>query len=771
MGRPSTASLNSVNSQLSELRLEHNDSHESDEQPHDETEQSDDARSLLNQVMSWLENEKVKRSSRKHKHWHWHSQPPQPAEAPINDGSPVTHTRPRRDSDLSEADIALNKLERILASFTSSRRGHASRSVKQHSLRKHRRASTTKKLKRHQSGSTSDTDYQEGDLLVPGVNAVLDNSKALAYTGGSPDDDTTKGSKKRNKQQWVSFKKEIVRLTHTLKLRGWRRVPIENGGDIGVERLSGALTNAVYVVSPPEHMPASADAQKESEIPRDAIVLPQKLLLRIYGPQVEHLIDRQSELMILRRLARKRIGPRLLGTFSNGRFEEYLHARTLTAKDLRIPETSRQIAKRMRELHDGIALLAEEREDGPMVIANWRKWVARCEKVVMFIDDQIRRASIGSQNRWKSRGFICGTPWPIFHAAVERYLTYLTTRYYPNDEALKSHLVFAHNDTQYGNLLRLEPQASSPLLTPQNSHKQLVVIDFEYASANTPGFEFANHFTEWCYDYHDPYRPWACNIRCYPSPTEQRRFIKAYVEHKPEIFATPTVSPKSTPNINAKSPFGAATRSLESFLSDPRSSPLLGTGTLFEEEEKTRLEEVEIEVNRLLLETKAWRVANSAQWVAWGVVQAKVDGVDDGDNDEPNGEVDNQVTSPGKLRSPTSITQASVDWKAQGSASQLMLKPQTDPLDEEGKGLAEDARNDRPESRQEEDSTRQGDEGDSDGEEGFDYLAYAQERALLFWGDVINLGIVTEGEVKEWMCTGAGETGQSLWERIKRVDT
>jgi thiamine kinase-like enzyme len=29
---------------------------------------------------------------------------------------------------------------------------------------------------------------------------------------------------------------------------------------------------------------------------------------------------------------------------------------------------------------------------------------------------------------------------------------------------------------------------------PSNEHRQLVVIDFEYAGANLPGFEFANHF-------------------------------------------------------------------------------------------------------------------------------------------------------------------------------------------------------------------------------------------------------------------------------------
>lgn len=40
----------------------------------------------------------------------------------------------------------------------------------------------------------------------------------------------------------------------------------------------------------------------------------------------------------------------------------------------------------------------------------------------------------------------------------------------------------------------MEPATESPLLLPANEHKQLVVIDFEYSSANTAGFEFANHF-------------------------------------------------------------------------------------------------------------------------------------------------------------------------------------------------------------------------------------------------------------------------------------
>ena len=40
----------------------------------------------------------------------------------------------------------------------------------------------------------------------------------------------------------------------------------------------------------------------------------------------------------------------------------------------------------------------------------------------------------------------------------------------------------------------MTPEGESPLMLPANEHKQLVVIDFEYANANLPGLEFANQF-------------------------------------------------------------------------------------------------------------------------------------------------------------------------------------------------------------------------------------------------------------------------------------
>ena len=154
-------------------------------------------------------------------------------------------------------------------------------------------------------------------------------------------------------------------------------------------------------------------------------------------------------MQILRRLRRKKIGPSLLGTFINGRFEQFFHARTLTAKDLRVPQTSRQIAKRMRELHDGVELLKKERDAGPFVWQNWDKWVERCEEATTWLDDQISLDKPGStksqSEQWKKRGLVCGVEWAEFRKTVDRYRRWLDEEY-GGTAGVRQQLVFAHND-------------------------------------------------------------------------------------------------------------------------------------------------------------------------------------------------------------------------------------------------------------------------------------------------------------------------------------
>lgn len=652
---------------------------------------------LVEQVSSWIKEKREKRHRRKAAR--------KPAESEI-DSQHVHESKQRRGSDASDDSIDLDKLERIIKHNLTLRRPSA------------RRLSSTprsrpslRKLLRKQS-SASEVDPSDVECHVPSCDAILDNSKTLAYTGGASDvsdesegEDLKQIGSLRDHDAWAKFKFEIVRLAHTLRLKGWKKVPLEMSSAIEVQRLSGALTNAVYVVSPPKDLPLQKEDESGNIVSYSKP--PPNLLLRVYGPNVEHLIDRESELAVLRRLARKRIGPRLLGCFQNGRFEEYLHAKPLVPEDLRDPSTSRQIAKRMRELHEGIELLDQERIDGAFVWRNWDKWLSRVEQIVTWMDDQIKALEPGTKptgaRAWMRRGYICGVPWQQFKEVVDKYRSWLTSQY-GGTKGLQEQLVFAHNDTQYGNILRLVPTGDSPLLLPANTHKQLVVIDFEYSNANTPGLEFANHFTEWCYNYHDERKPHAFHQNRFPTLEEQERFIRAYVRHRPQFnVETPKMAP-TTPTMAPGTPgdgMKRSTTSISDFMLDARIPQVPPSPAAREEASLKAAEDAEVE--HLKKETRLWRLANTAQWVVWGIVQAKVPGMPVFDPNTPPGE-------------------------------------QTDGTEPEDL-LGERAEQYRLLAEEQKDETEE--------QEEFDYLGYAQHRALFFWGDAIQMGFIKVEDLPE----------------------
>ena len=247
--------------------------------------------------------------------------------------------------------------------------------------------------------------------------------------------------------------------------------------------------------------------------------------------------------------------------------------------------------------------------------------------------------------------------------------------------------------------------------------------------------EFANHFTEWCYNYHHPTKSYACNTTGYPSPEEQRRFVRSYVMHRPQF--APSAS--STPKITAKE------SSISNFMLDARTPTGGGGGggggggTDYFAEERAREEEVEREIQALLGETKIWRIANSAQWVAWGIVQAKVPELD---------EMLQEQQAKKKDKNRTAAILEKVRDGMEKRMERLHVQAMSDPVGEEVKAMQEDARGDRPEGRVEEEVEREG-EGDGEEEEEFDYLTYAQDRALFFWGDCVQLGLVQREELPE----------------------
>ncbi|KAI2605203.1 kinase-like protein [Hypoxylon fragiforme] len=658
------------------------------------------------QVAEWVEHERVKKQNRRSRRVHSSRRKTVKDDADKADSPPqLSPTQPERKRshsiDSQSSDVSLDRLQKIIDDSMSALGLHG---IPHYSMRLRKKSPRRRSVTLHRTAS-SDTEYHDGDVRVPACDAVLDNSKTLGYSGGKPgstDDGASMSSKKEEKERkgWITFKNEIIKLSHTLRLKGWRRVPLDRGDSIDVTRLSGALTNAVYVVSPPEDIVTRGESGN---------LTPPKLLLRIYGPQVEHIIDRENELSVLRRLARKKIGPRLLGTFTNGRFEQYLNAEALTAADLRDPDTSKKIAKRMRELHDGIELLDYEKDGGPKVLVNWDSWLDRVSRAVMFLDKKILSGDVGPirgpADAWKQGGLICGVEWPFFKEVVDRYRKFLDD-YYRSPNTIRDRLVFAHSDAQYGNILRVRPDdKKSPLLQPNYEHKQLVVIDFEYSAANTRGLEFANHFTEWCYNYHDENASFACNTSLYPTLEEQRRFIRAYVHHRPEFphpgASTPNITPLATPVLQPSTPALTATisnsslgptSSIKEFMLDSRAPP-----GGWKEEERRAAEVIDAQVEALIEETRIWRVANSAQWIAWGVMQATIPGFDD--------DVGGEKAKDG-----------SKNAAAEGSSSG-------------GGGGVQD-------------------EEDAEASE-FDYLGYARERALFFLGDCVKMGVLKIDELPE----------------------
>ena len=223
--------------------------------------------------------------------------------------------------------------------------------------------------------------------------------------------------------------------------------------------------------------------------------------------------------------------------------------------------------------------------------------------------------------------------------------------------------------------------------------------------------------TEWCYNYHDAEKSYALDHKRYPTLDEQKRFLKAYVQHRPHFRQpSPSSSAATTPGPSS---------SISSFMLDSRGPP-----SQYREEEARREESTEAEVKRLMHQTRLWRVANSAQWVAWGIVQAKVPGMDEALATPTGHETPTSDDAVGTHNGGTVTPRGS----GSESESELLTPGTTLHAQNAAEKLEEDGKAD---SRHEE-----ADMSHEDEDEEFDYLAYAQERAMFFWGDVLQLGIV-----------------------------
>jgi choline kinase len=152
---------------------------------------------------------------------------------------------------------------------------------------------------------------------------------------------------------------------------------------------------------------------------------------------------------------------------------------------------------------------------------------------------------------------------------------------------------------------------------------------------------------------------------------------------------------------------------------DSRAPP----GTSYQEQEAQAERNTEEEARRLMAETKLWRIANSAMWVAWGIVQAHVPGLPaDGDAAKDSTAAPAVAVEAAAETSSQAPTDPAVGTETQQSGS--ATKPEL-PLDADA------------------------DLFKAQDDEEFDYLAYSQDRAMFVWGDLVGMGLVKKEELPE----------------------
>lgn len=279
--------------------------------------------------------------------------------------------------------------------------------------------------------------------------------------------------KYENSETNIAFKKEILQIIKLLFIKSWAKTDLVPEKLI-LRKISGAMTNAIYQLT----------YESSEKLP--------SLLLRVYGPNVDSIIDRDYELQVLARLSNLKIGPKLFGCFNNGRFEEFLEdSVTLTKNEVRKDEVSAKVAKRMRELHFFVPLTKDEKREGSITwkrVNNWLTTIQELDKKTLQYVTQF-------------------DSFELLEQVINKYKQHL------NQNLTNSRLSFTHCDTQYGNLL--------------NVHNEIVVIDFEYSGPNPPAFDIANHFSEWMHDYHSS-KPELLNPQKYPTQSQIEIFLKAY---------------------------------------------------------------------------------------------------------------------------------------------------------------------------------------------------------------------------------------------------
>ncbi|ALC40246.1 CG2201, partial [Drosophila busckii] len=288
---------------------------------------------------------------------------------------------------------------------------------------------------------------------------------------------------------------------------------------------------------------------------------PREVLLRIYGQtHGDHALESMiTESVVFALLSERNFGPKLHGIFPGGRIEQYIPARSLHTTELGDARISMKIAEKMGEIHSLNIPMSKE----PDWIWNCMdRWLASLDSIVKGAME----SNPDSTEMQKQRELMSSIDYVQEIAWLKAVI-----------DAGNYPVVFCHNDLQEGNILirqsnRIEsmsslrsnfdetlgdsldgtsnldaddnkshsPSPCAELDTTDDSaldtsfmsdhEPDLIIIDFEYCAYNYRGFDLANHFIEWTFDYTNSQFPYFHHYKQQYATAQQRRdFIVTYL--------------------------------------------------------------------------------------------------------------------------------------------------------------------------------------------------------------------------------------------------
>uniref|UniRef100_A0A1L8E3L7 Putative choline kinase n=1 Tax=Nyssomyia neivai TaxID=330878 RepID=A0A1L8E3L7_9DIPT len=318
---------------------------------------------------------------------------------------------------------------------------------------------------------------------------------------------------------------------------------------------------------------------------------PHEVLLRIYGhTHGEQALETMlTETVVFALLSERKLGPKLHGIFPGGRIEQYIPARALRTPELSNPRISVKIAEKTAEIHSLNIPVSKEPD---WLWSTMERWLKSADAILNKFQptstdeaqqlEKLRKINFRTEMTWFQNIVRSSQEFPVVFSHNDLQEGNILFKDYDSvdqrisddkemphiSEGLNANfqsiiLSARHGDAatdacgeDNGNPIGLSRKRSlndnddciggeldstrdsvlsgnSQMFSDSNDgfDPELMIIDFEYCSYNYRGFDFANHFIEWTFDYisNENYPFYTHKPDKFPNQEQKELFIAAYL--------------------------------------------------------------------------------------------------------------------------------------------------------------------------------------------------------------------------------------------------